>query len=526
MSASEAGVIVTDEKALAVATFYACLRVLTSSLGSTPLPVYRRLGEQGKERARDNYWYPVLHDAPNNWQTPAEWKALGMMWLVLRGNFYCEVQRGFGLAPTLLVPLNADRVQPIIVDTGRLTYRYRPPDGPPRVYAADQILHVRGLSLDGVQGVSVLTYARNALGLAVAQETHGSKLFANGSLPPFALETPEIMNQQAIGNFRAGWRGMHAGSKNAYNPPILQGGMKIHELALTNEDSQWLESRRFEAEEICRFMGVPPHMAGILDRATFSNIEQQGMEFVRYTLRPWCTLWQQAIQRDLLQDDELFAEFLLDDLQRGDTASRYGAYSVGLQSGFLTRNEVRSWENLNPLPGGDRLMEPLNMAPLGQRQEEAQSTSQAETREDEDEDEDDIQQSRVRRRKRKRRQSTEEARRMFTPLVEDVARRIATREYRGLVARVNRAAEDVDRWREWASCWYETHQAAAEEVLHPLATGWLLHTGHRVAVAEACHRLRTDGLRQLTERDPQQVLDEWKEVRAQQTAALLAKELR
>lgn len=518
-SPSESGVVVTDDKALAVATFFACLRVLSQSIASMPLLVYRRLDDGGKQRAVDSDWYEVLHERPNSWQTPAEWKQLGMAWLILRGNWYCRIIRGLGMRRTELLPLHPDRMQVKQRPDGQLDYYYRPNVGQTIPYAARDILHVRGLSLDGVVGVSVLTYARNAVGLSSAQEAHGSRLFANGSLPPFALETPEPLNERAIGNFRAGWRGMHAGARNAHNPPILQGGMKLHELSLTNEDSQWLESRKFQAEEICRFTGVPPHMAGILDRATFSNIEHQGIDYVRYTLRPWATLWQQAAKRDLIWEPDLFAEFLLDDLQRGDTPSRYGAYNIGLQSGFLTRNEVRSWENLNPIDGGDTPLEPLNMGPIGQR-----DAPQSESTPEPPRQPDDGEQPR-RRKARRGRARESRLRRAFLPLLRDAGQRIAAAECKGLASRVAKAGDDPERWRTWASEWYEGHVAYAVRALQPLADSWREQTGRRLAVGEVCGRLRDEALRELRERDPQQVLREWKEIRAQHTAAWLEREL-
>jgi HK97 family phage portal protein len=448
-----AGIRVNDQAALGVASFYACVRLLSQTLASFPLLLYRRLPDGGKERAADLPLFAMLHRRPNRWQTTYEWLEMLVVHVCLRGNFYNRIlvdPTSRDPYPIGVLPLHPDRVTVDQLADGSLRYVHRPPNRPPQIYLRDEILHVRGLSLDGVTGLNPVAAMRNALGLSIAQETHGSKLFANGSLPPFALESPSRMNPQAIENFRKGWRTMHAGAENAHNPPILENGMKIHELALNNEDSQWLQSREWQGFEVARFMGVPPNLIGLKFDARVSSIEQQSIGFATYTMGAgWCARAEQRIAADLLPEDaDLFVEFLIDALLRGDLKSRYEAYNVGIQGGFLTRNEVRIKENMNPLPGLDKPLQPLNMAPAGQKPGNAgqgtgaggQGTGDGE-------------------------QGTGDRN---AALAADAARRIARRESQAIGRRIGHAAEDPDRFAKWFAEWSAGHVDFARNVLATL----------------------------------------------------------
>jgi HK97 family phage portal protein len=295
---SSAGVYVTANAALAVSTVFACVRLYAETLASLPLLVYRRTGDEGKERAPEIPLYRLLHDHPNAWQTSMEWQEMVWTHLFLRGNSYSRIiwdpRTGW---PGQLVPLHPDRVAVDQLGDGTLRYKYRPAGLREEVFGQEDMFHLRLFSEDGITGVNVVRAMRNAVGLEIAQETHGAKVFQNGSLPPFALEAANPMKEQAIENFRAGWRRMHSGAENAHNPPILENGMKIHELRVSNEDSQWLESRNFQAIEICRFMRTPPHLVGVADAKgseSYASVEQKSLEFVIYGLRPNAIRFRQA----------------------------------------------------------------------------------------------------------------------------------------------------------------------------------------------------------------------------------------
>jgi len=443
---SSAGIDVTVDTALQVSVVFACVRLLSEVIGSLPCILHEWLDDgENKKRARDHPLYTVLHDQPNHWQTSQEFFEMGVAHVNLRGNFYCRIVRGQRppFAPVgELIPLNPDRMA--VKDTGEgVAYEYNDPRGK-ETFAQEEIFHVRGLSFNGLTGVTPLEYARNAIGLAVAQQEHGAALFRNGSVPPYYIKRPPGVkfSDPAKDNFRNSWRGMHGGSKNAHNPPIMEDGMTLEALGINNKDSQWIESQGFEAEEICRFFGVQPHLVGILDKATFSNIEHQGAEFLMYTLGPWLVRFAKAIRRDLIDEkDRYFAEFLTDALLRGDIKSRYEAYALGIQSGFLTRNEVRQKENFNPLDGADELLEPLNMAPAGTRDEGAAvppvppEPPQAVD---------------------------------LGPVIADAAGRLVAKEIRILETRADLAAEDRHRWWEWCQEQLEGHRTYMTKVLGPL----------------------------------------------------------
>jgi len=481
---SSSGMRVTEASALAVSAMFACVRVIAETCASLPLICYERTGKRTKERATDHPLYRLLHDRPNRWQTSFEFREMKFAHLVLRGNFFARIILAGPGEVGELVPLHPDRMRIEQLSTGRLRFHYSPPMAEPQTYSQDDIHYVRGLSLDGVTGISTLTYARNALGLAAAQETSGAAQFKNGLVPPFFLTTPNKMSGDAKKQFRENWRGMHAGAENAGNPPVFDQGMEAKALGLTNKDSQWLESRKFEAEEIARFNRMQPHKIGLLDRATFSNIEQMAIEFVVDTIRPWLVRDEQAMDRDLVDDpDRFFVEYLVDGLLRGDTPSRYRAYDTAIKGHFMTPNEARERENWNPLDGGDEFPEQPGVTGKGGKSEQegtegTEGTEEGKEGGKEDGKEDGQQPA-------------------FALLLEDAAARIAAAEIRGLEARAAKADQDRDRWSVWVAQFYVAHAEYMEKVLLPIADAWSHVTDHRVrvdvqALAKACctgHRL-------------------------------------
>jgi HK97 family phage portal protein len=235
----------------------------------------------------------------------------------------------------------------------RLRYSYRRPDGSLRIYTQDEIFHMRGLSSNGIVGLSPLSAAREVIGAAIATQAYGSRLFSNDARPGGILEHPGKIGEDAAVRLRQSWTAAHSGVGNSHKVAVLEEGMTFKALSMSAEDSQFLQTREFQVGEIARIFRIPPHMIGDLKRATFSNIEQQAIEFTTHTIRPWLVRWEQAIARDLIPDGEVFAEHNVDALLRGDLSGRYAAYAVGIQNGWLSSNEIRSLENLNPIEGGD-----------------------------------------------------------------------------------------------------------------------------------------------------------------------------
>lgn len=370
-NATAAGVRVTEETALQSVAVYACVRIIAEAVASLPLITYRRLEPRGKERATGHWLYPLLHDAPNPELTAPEFRELLTAHLQLWGNAYAEVIRDGGGRVLALWPLPPWRTAPERVGPRRaIVYRVQADGGgPDRVLTAGEVFHLRGLGTDGLRGLSVVGLAREAIGLSQATLEYGARFFGNGARPGGVLEHPGKLSDQAYARLRDSWEDRHRGAANAARIAVLEEGLKYQQVGLPPEDAQFLQTRNYQRNEIATLFRVPPHMVGDMERSTHSNIEQQSQEFVSYSLTPWLVRWESRIAKDLLpatDRGQLFAEHLLTALLRGDTLARYQAYAIGRQWGYLSANDVRELENMNPAAGGDAYLVPLNMVPADQ----------------------------------------------------------------------------------------------------------------------------------------------------------------
>lgn len=368
LAPTQSGARVSVDSAMQLSTVYKCVRVIAESLGMLPAHHYRTQ-RNGRQRIRDSALARLLANRPNAWQTPMQFRTMLEAHCSLRGNAYAEVLWGSNGEPSDLVPLHPDRVTPEVSEvTGLPRYRVksRRPGEPERVLLQGEILHLAGLSLDGYTGLSPIGLQREALGSAIASRDYGSRFWNNDARPPFWIKVPgKFEDSFAKTNFRNEWQASYGGS-NRGKPAVLDRGMEIQELGLNNADAQWLESRKHSDIDICGLWRVPPHKIGILDRATWGNVEQQNIDFVTDCLLPRAVGWEQTIFRDLITDPDEFIEILLEQLMRGDLKTRYEAYSKGINDGWLVRNEVRALENRNPLPGLDDPLQPMNMARANQ----------------------------------------------------------------------------------------------------------------------------------------------------------------
>jgi len=358
------GVKIDAETALRSTVVLACIRVLSTSVAGLPLHLYRRLPSGGKEIAREHPLYRILHTQPNSWQTSFEWREQMMLHLLTTGAAFDEkVYAGGSISE--IVPLHPSRMKTDQIENMRLRYTYREASGSSTVYTQDAIMSVRGMSDDGVHGLSMIEMARDAIGLSRACEIHGASFFGNGARPGVILSTDQMLSPEAAENTRNQWERAHRGVDRSNRTAVLQGGLKVNELGGNNQEAQFLEARRFQVEEICRLWGVPPHLVGDLSRSSYSNIEQQSLDYVQNGLMPWLRRIESAIARDLLEgDDEYFAEFDTRGSLRADAAGRATYYNTLWQLGVASVNEIRAWENMNPVEGGDTRFVQLNMTTL------------------------------------------------------------------------------------------------------------------------------------------------------------------
>jgi HK97 family phage portal protein len=369
---------VSADSAMRLAAVYACVRILSETMASLPLVVYRPRKDGGKDRVTDHWLYQLLGKRPNRYQNPFEWREMLQGHLALRGNAFCQILANSRGEITELIPIHPDRVRMELLSSGDYRYRIRDQAGSEIVLPRGEVWHLRGLSSDGLIGLSPIELSRESLGMALAAQDYGARFFNNDAKPTGGwIEFPgTFKDPEAKRVFRESYQAAQSGS-NRGKVLVLENGMKFHEVGVTNKDAQFLELRKFQITDIARLFRVPPHMIADLDRATFSNIEQQSLEFVMHTMTPWAERWEASIEADLLPDgDALEIEFDFANLMRGDAASRSAYYQSGIQNGWLTRNEARISENLNPISGLDQPLRPLNMVEEDDA-EEAENESEA-----------------------------------------------------------------------------------------------------------------------------------------------------
>ena len=363
-----AGIRVTPSVALQVSTVYACVRVIAETLGSLPLLVYERLAGGGKERATQNPLWELFTVAPNEWQTPMEFIEMLQGHALLRGEGAALIVPGPRGPVDSLVPLHPDKWEALWdEDTQMPVYQVKDMTGAKvELFRADEIFHLRGYSWGGVSAIAPIWAMADSIGLAKAVERYGAQFFGQFAAPRGVLQTDNALSDTAYERLHKGWRRDFEGIANSHGTAILEEGLKWQAISMNNNDSQFLETRKFTVAEIARWFRVPPHMVGDLERATFSNIEQQAIEFVTHTIRPWAERWEQAITRDLIvSPDRFFAEFLLDGLLRGDQEARAMFYRTLWEIGALSPNEIRQLENRNPREGGDEFRVAANTDPSG-----------------------------------------------------------------------------------------------------------------------------------------------------------------
>lgn len=374
---SVSGKRVDERTSMQMTAVYACVRILSEAIACLPLHLYKYNESGGKEKAVKHPLYFLVHDEPNPEMTSFIFRETIMSHLLLWGNAYAQVIRNGKGEVIGLYPLMPDRMKVDRDEKGKLYYEYTVISAEPKIGRGNEstvklkpedVLHIPGLGFDGLVGYSPVAMCKNSIGLAIAAEEYGSKFYANGANPSGVLEHPGTLKDPS--KVRESWTQTFGGSHNAGKVAVLEEGMKYQPISIAPNEAQFLETRKFQIEEIARLYRIPPHMIGDLDRATFSNIENQSIEFVKYTLDPWVSRIESSMNRRLLSDTEkgvYFFKFNLDGLLRGDYQSRMQGYAIGRQNGWMSANDIRELENLSPVPdeeGGNLYLVNGNMVPL------------------------------------------------------------------------------------------------------------------------------------------------------------------
>jgi HK97 family phage portal protein len=358
------GKVVNERTAMQTTAVYACVRILSETIASLPLHLYM-YSDSGKEKCCQHPLYYLLHNEPNPEMTSFVLRETLMSHLLLWGNAYAQIIRDGSGRILAIYPLLPDKMTVDRSANGILFYSYRKDNGETAILEKDDVLHIPGLGFDGCVGYSPIAMAKNAVGLSIATEEYGSKFFANSGNPSGVLEHPgQLKDPKRV---RESWNEVYSGSSNAHRVAVLEEGLSFKPISIPPNDAQFLETRKFQITEICRIFRIAPHLVADLDKSSFSNIENQSMEFVKYTIDPWLVRLEMAFNKALLMPSEkgkYFIKFNVNGLLRGDYASRMSGYSTGIQNGFLCPNDVRELEDMNKIPDGDIFMVNGNMLKL------------------------------------------------------------------------------------------------------------------------------------------------------------------
>ena len=365
---SRAGVSIDENEAIKVAAVYACVNLISNHVGTISTHLFKKKG-RGKERAEQHSLYDLLRWQPNTEMTAMDFKKVMQAYRELWGNAYAEIQKNRRGDIVGLWPLPPEAVEKKRTESGKLYYTVRTPDNKEVFLPQESIFHIRGLG-NGVVGCRFIELARGAISLAMATEEYGSKFFENGAAASGIVEYEEKLSDEAFERFKKDFTAGYAGLSNAHRVLFLEQGNKFHQLTIPNDNAQFIESRKFQIEEIARMFGVPLHKIAMLDKSSFNNIEHQAIEYVQDCLEPRCAQWEQEARRVLLTPTErriMFVKFNLAKLMRGDSKTRAEYYNTMRQNGVMSANDIREGEDMDPIPedkGGDEYLVNGNMIPI------------------------------------------------------------------------------------------------------------------------------------------------------------------
>lgn len=436
-SLSAAGIKIDEGAALRVSQVFNAVNMISGGQAGFPAILYRRLPDGGKERAQDESLFEVLHDTPNSWQTAFEFREFMQGVVLLRGNAYAEILSGPRGFVDQLIPIHPALVEVERLDNRRLRYQVREPDGTKRAITQDRMFHLRGLSSDGVKGLSVISLMRESVGLALATESHGATVFSQRANHAGILEMPSHLDPDAYKRLKSQLDARTTGLQNAHSTLILENGLTWKQVGMDNEDAQFLLTRTFQIQEVARWFNIPPHKLSDLTKSSFNNIEEENLAYVTDTLGPWNVRWEQTIARDLIMNPrELFVEFLVDALLRGKTKERYEAHGMAIRDGWKTPNQVRVTENMNTEEGLDYYVDArtTNAGPGATGPTDSNPPPQRSSR--------------------------------AVKIVTDAAARMVRKEIAQLEKRAERYAKDSVKWKASVERFYKEHALTLSDVLH------------------------------------------------------------
>lgn len=368
---SAAGTAVNADSVLGIPAAYAANRVIAEAVAMLPLHVFERIEPRGRRQAVDHPLYQLLHEQPNSLMTSFQLRETLQGHLNFRGNAFCEIERGLGGQPVALWPLRPDKMgRPVVSGAGQLIYPYTLPDGLPVSLPQVKVLHLRGLSPDGLWGYSPITIHREAFGHALATQEYGARFFGQGAKPGGVLQAKGKLSPDGAKRMKESWEAAHQGLSMAHRVAVLEEGVEWHAVGMTNEDAQFIESRNFTITEMARIFNIKPHKIADLSRSNFSNIEQETISHVTDTVQPWAERWEQQLHVSLFLPNErtrYYPKFMLNGLLRGDTQSRTALYTALFDRATLSPNDILELEDMELIadPSGDARYYQTNMAPVG-----------------------------------------------------------------------------------------------------------------------------------------------------------------
>lgn len=456
--ATTAGVTITPELALRASCVFKGVKLISETVSNLPIILYRELENGGKERATDHPLWKKLRRRPNPWQTAQQWRENMVAHSVLWGGGYSRIVPGQDGYVTALVPIHPSRVTVKQLDNLRLVYLVTRDDGTEERLVQEQVFHLTGFGMSPLIGANVVSLAREAIGLWLAMESFNARFFSGGTSQRIAVEVPATLKDDALKLAKERLR-QQTGPKNHHGILVLERGSTLKTFGFDAKSSQMVEARDKQAVEIARWLNVPEHMFGVGEKPAYS-IEQFAREFKDYSIAPHAGRFEGAVENCLLDDDEIFCEHLFEGLLRGSTKERFDSYNVAIMAGFMTRNEARVRENLNPLPGLDEPLTPLNM----------ERTGADERDDDESEEKATTPPSRGRKSSKDEAEDEEEASAATAPrrlsmIVQGVARRVVHRETSAILREAQKIGRKKVAWEEWLSTFYAEHATFVAEAL-------------------------------------------------------------